>query len=181
MHITDDQLLCVVLVILLVLVITIGQKADANGIALNDNAGYKRPMFAFEMNAGEAPKMFKSWDENTKRKLREALIWDFLFLFVYPAFIATSCFIAARFLDTNAIIAFKYSLVIICLQLAAPIFDAAENLALLRVLHGPIEHPWPQIARWCAISKFSLIFAGLFYSLAIGGGTWVITLVMKSR
>jgi hypothetical protein len=95
--------------------------------------------------------MFKSWNEATKNRLRTALLWDYLFIFIYPAAIAVACFIAARFLDNRELIAFKYSLIIICLQLIAAMLDATENFGLLKVLDGPIERLWPQIARWCAI------------------------------
>jgi hypothetical protein len=80
MNITDDQLLWIVLAILLALIVIVGPKADAHGVTLKDNAGYKRPMLALEMNAGEAPNMFTSWNDDTKGKLREALKWDFLFI-----------------------------------------------------------------------------------------------------
>jgi hypothetical protein len=47
--------------------------------------------------------------------------------------------------------------------------DAAENFALLKVLRGPIESPWPQTAKWCATFKFGLILLGITYvTVAIG-------------
>lgn len=179
LNITDDWLLWIILALLLLLFALVGPKAGASSVELKDNAGYKRPMLALEFNAGAAPEMFKSWDESTRSLLRTALLWDYLFIFIYPAAIATACFIAGRFLDNHGIIAFKYSLIVICLQLVAAMFDATENFALLKVLHGPIESPWPQVARFFAISKFGLAIAGSAYALIIGGGAWLITLVSR--
>lgn len=179
MTIPDNWLLWAVLFILIGLVAAVGKKASASEVKLKPEAGYSRPMIAFEMNAGAAPDLFKAWNEETKHRLRTALLWDYLFLFIYPAAIATACFIAARYLDNRGIVAFKYGLIIICLQLVAAMFDAVENYALLKVLQGPIESPWPQMARWCAIAKFSLIFIGGAYAIILGGGVWLITLIRK--
>jgi len=179
LNITDDWLLWVILAVLMLFVVLVGPKASASGVELKDGAGYKRPMLALELNAGAAPGMFKTWDESTRSQLRTALLWDYLFIFIYPAAIATACFIAARFLDNHRIIAFKYSLIIIGLQLVAAVFDATENFALLKVLSGPIESPWPQLARVCAITKFGLVIVGSAYALVIGAGAWLITLISR--
>ena len=176
-NVSDDAILFALLVILIGLVVLVGQKAGARDVELNTNTGYKRPMFGLEMNAGAAPQMFKSWDEATKERLRTALLWDYLFIFIYPAAIATACFITARFLENKGVMPFKYGLIIICLQLVAAILDASENFALLRVLDEGIRNPWPQIARWCAISKFGFILIGGIYAIIIGGGTWLILLI----
>ena len=179
LNITDDCLIWIILAVLILFVVLVGRKASANGVELEDGAGYKRPMLALELNAGAAPEMFKAWDESTRNQLRTALLWDYLFIFIYPAAIATACFIAARFLDSHGIIAFKYSLIIIGLQLVAAMLDATENLALLKVLHGPIENPWPQVSRVCAISKFVLAIGGSGYAILVGGGAWLITIFSR--
>lgn len=181
LNIPDNWLPWIVLALMLLLFLLVGQKAGADTVELKADAGYKRPMLALEMNAGAAPRMFRSWDESTKSKLRTALWWDFLFIFIYPSAIATSCFIAGRFLDSRGIVAFRYTLIIIFLQLVAALFDATENFALLRVLRGPIESPWPQLARWCALCKFGLIIIGIVYSLILGGGAWLISLFTRAR
>jgi len=179
LNITDDWLLWIVLALLLLLIALVGPKAGAGTVQLKDHSGYAHPMIVFELNAGAAPDLFTSWDESTKGQLRTALLWDYLFIFIYPAAIATACFIAARFLDTRGIIPFKYSLIVISLQLVAALFDATENFALLKVLSGPIESPWPQLARACATSKFGLVIVGALYAIGVGGGAWLVTLVFK--
>lgn len=166
----DDKLLWAVLAILLVLVVVVGRKASASGVKMNP--GHKRPMLAFELNAGKAPEIFESWNEATKATLRTALLWDYLFIFIYPASIATSCFIAGRFLESQKFLSLKYGLIVMCLQLVAAMLDALENFALLKVLRGPIESPWPQTARWCATFKFGFIIVGIAY-VAVGIGVWL--------
>lgn len=168
--IADDKLLWAVLAILLVLVAIVGQKASASDVKLKP--GYKRPMLALEMNAGKAPEIFESWDEETKATLRTALLWDYLFIFIYPAAVATSCFITARFLDRGNFLSMKYGLIVMCLQLVAAILDASENFALLKVLRGHMESPWPQTARWCATLKFGIVFLGIAY-VTVGIGFWL--------
>jgi hypothetical protein len=178
-NVPDQWLAWIVLVVLLALFMLVGKKASADDVELRPDAGYRRPMFALEMNAGAADKMFVPWNDSTRGKLRAALHWDYLFIFIYPATIATACFIAGRFLDRAGIVSFKYSLLVMCLMLIAPLLDATENAALLRVLRGPIEAPWPQIARWCAISKFIVIVVGDAYAVIFGGGVWLILNVAR--
>jgi hypothetical protein len=170
----------VVLAILIGLFILVGPKASANDVKLKDNVCFKRPMLALEMCADKVSDMFDPWDESTREKLRAALWWDYLFIFIYAAMLATMCFLAARFLDAQKILAFEYGLIVICLQLVAAMSDAIENFALLKVLDGQVNSTWPQMARWCAILKFGLIFVGLLYSVALGGGTWVVALIRKA-
>jgi hypothetical protein len=177
----DIYLPWAVLAVLLALFVLVGQKASPKDVKLSANAGYKFPMLALELNAGKAQEIFETWDEVTINKFRAALMWDYLFLFIYPAAIAVSCFIAARFLDLKGILAFKYGLLVMCLQLVAAVSDAAENFLLLKVLNGSPETAWPQVARWCAILKFSLIGVGVFYTVIFGCGGWLITFINRSR
>jgi hypothetical protein len=100
------------------------------------------------------------------------LFWDYLFIFIYPASIATSCFIAGRFLESQKFLSLKYGLIVMCLQFVAAMFDAVENFALLKVLRGPIESPWPQTAKWCATFKFGFIIVGIAY-VTLGIGVWL--------
>jgi len=173
----DDRFLWGLLAALIALAVVVGRKTGAGEVELNACAPYKQPIIALELNAGEAPEMFKSWDEETKNRLRRALAWDYIFIFIYPAAIATACLIAGKFLHAKGIIGFRYSLIVIAFQFVAAILDGIENFALLRVLKGPIEGSWPHIARWCAIFKFGFVFLGIGYALVIGGGAWLISLI----
>jgi hypothetical protein len=172
----DSRLLWITFLLLFFLAAWVGgSKADPK---LKDNP-VKRPMLAFEL-AGSVEEsrrvieMSERGDREAREKLRRALLWDFVFLFLYPASTALACFIATRFLSAQGFIAFKYGLMLMCLQFLAAIFDITENFALLRILRGPIESPWPQVARWCAIPKFTIVFAGMLYAI-IGGVVWIAT------
>jgi len=50
---------------------------------------------------------------------------------------------------------------------AGALFDAAENVALLRMLQGSVSEPWPRVAFRCAVPKFFVIVGGIDY--AAGG------------
>jgi hypothetical protein len=172
----DSRMLWIIFLILLFLAAWVGIfKADPH----LENKKFKRPMLAFEL-AGSVEEsrrvleLSEEGDQRAREKFRTALLWDFVFIFLYPASTAVACFIATRFLSARGIIDFKYGLMIMCLQLLAAILDVTENFALLRILRGPIESPWPQIARWCSIPKFVIVGAGTLYALT-GGVTWLIT------
>jgi len=49
---------------------------------------------------------------------------------------------------------------------AAAVFDAVENYALFQILLGWLFSPYPELAFYCAVTKFGLLFFGLLYSLA---------------
>ena len=51
-------------------------------------------------------------------------------------------------------------------SLAAALFDAAENLALWKILLGDFESAWPLVAAVCAAFKFGLIGLGIGYALS---------------
>jgi hypothetical protein len=180
LNIPDGWLIWAALIVLNLLALFVGQKASAGDVELKCSAGYKRPMLALELNAGAAPEMYKCWDESTKKSLRTALLWDYLFIFIYSASISAAGFLVARYLDNQQFLAFEYSLIIFFLQLIAAVLDATENVALLKVLRGPIASPWPQLARGCAILKFSLISVNLAYVL-FGVGVWLYKTLLGNR
>ena len=48
---------------------------------------------------------------------------------------------------------------------AAAVFDAVENYALFQILLGRLYSPYPELAFYCAVTKFGLLFFGLIYLL----------------
>jgi hypothetical protein len=165
------------LAVLLFLVWLVGGKASAPDVESAPNSFTNRPMLAFEMAADKAPILIKNWNGEVKGKLREALLWDYLFILIYPLSISVACLIAGRFLEAINWISFKYCLIVIVLQWVAALFDSLENYALLNVLQGGLDGSWPQVSKWCAIIKFGLIILGLIYSVGIGGIGWGIKLI----
>ena len=62
-------------------------------------------------------------------------------------------------------------------QWLAALLDVVENVALLVILLDSPVAPWPQVALWCAVPKFALVFLGLGY-VALGA---VVRLVGSHR
>jgi hypothetical protein len=154
---------CVTLAALFALV---GLKAGAGQLKFTEEYAkrYDEPMLAFEFNAGEGPRMFESWPE-AKRVLRAALMWDFLFIFIYPALIAAVCLVGARYLDARGYVGLRVSLFFILLALVAAVLDAVENCALLAVLADYESGLLPAVAALCAKAKFALAIMAAAYAL----------------
>jgi hypothetical protein len=124
-----------------------------------------------------AQAMVASWDHNAQLHAAFSLGLDYLYMPLYAVAIALACVRAAgTSLRTPAAAASLGLLLAWGLGLAA-LLDAVENSALWQVLQGSALAAWPLLARWCAIVKFSLVIAGLFYA---GAGA-VTHLFRKSR
>ncbi|HUQ33830.1 MAG TPA: hypothetical protein VM095_17040 [Pyrinomonadaceae bacterium] len=142
------------------------------------NKPYKRPMLAFETagspkQSAQVLEVSTKADPDAREKFHTALLWDFLFICLYPLSTAIACLLAARFLDARGTLDFKYGLAFVLLPFTAGILDVFENVSLLRILRGPVESPWPEIARWCALPKFAILGVSLLFALA-GGVVWLI-------
>ena len=127
-----------------------------------------------------ARQIIQSWDESARLYAAFSLGLDFLYLVLYSTTIGLGCiWVAAAsrarqwpWADIGAPLAWG-------LWLAA-LLDAIENVALtLALLSIPVE-PWPQIARWSALGKFTLIVLGLVYVL-FGTITYNIASLFRPR
>ncbi len=154
-----------ILIVLFVLIYFVGRKASPDSGLLVEGGKYSRPLMALEKEPKAKEQLFKSWDEATRRQLRSALCWDFLFILIYPAAGVLGCFLAGRFLDSAQILSFRISFVIILLQPAAGLFDVIENLIMLRVIHGLTSTVWLSIARISTVFKFGLIAIGMIHAI----------------
>ena len=105
-----------------------------------------------------------AWDSAAKRRAVLAVRLDFLFLLVYSTAISVACMLAAGRLAHKPQMA-RAGRALAWLQWGAGLLDAIENTALLQILHGRIQQPWPEIARACALPKFALVALGLLYAL----------------
>jgi hypothetical protein len=102
-------------------------------------------------------------------KFRTAIAWDYIFLFIYPAWTAVGCMIVAKFVSEKNLPGAGFGLLLIIIQPVASLLDAVENYAMLRVLNGTIESPWPEIAKWCALPKFAItLLTGVGYVILYG-------------
>jgi len=108
-------------------------------------------------------KILASWDVNTQLRASFGLGLDFLFMEVYASMLAFGCGIAANVLRRK-----RWPLAALGSWLAwgvilAAGLDVIENIALTVILFGRVTSPWPEIARWCALPKFGLIFVGIVF------------------
>ena len=121
--------------------------------------------FEFAFTPARAQQIIDSW--NTDSQLRAAFIQglDFLFPLVYSIALGFGCLMAANVLSTrgkplnNAGVALAWGLMV------AAICDYIENVALVALLFGRIQSPFPEIAGICAVIKFTLIISAIGYIL----------------
>ena len=109
--------------------------------------------------------ILNSWDANTQLRAAFGLGLDFMFMLAYASTIAFGCGMAAQVLNRSGWPLASWSDLISWAAILAAVMDVIENIALTKVIFGSLVFPWPEIARWCAIFKFSLIFIGIVYVL----------------
>lgn len=119
--------------------------------------------FEFAKNIDQAIAIVSSWDMTAKVYAGLSMGIDFLFLVVYGIFFATACYlIAQNYISKNNWI-YKTGLLLAKLQFVAALFDAIENIALIKLLLGSNNSIYPLIAYYFASFKFAIIFIGILY------------------
>ena len=119
--------------------------------------------------------ILSSWDADAQMRAAFGLGLDYLFMVVYASTIAIGCGLAAQVLKRTGWPLGSWGSLLGWAVILAAILDSIENLALTTLIFGSVVSPWPEIARWCAIFKFALIFIGIVY--VIFGG--VVALVER--
>ena len=160
-----------ILIALIVLGRLVGRKASPDPDLLVEGGKYNRPFMALEKEPAAKQQLFKSWDEGTRKQLRRALSWDFLFIPIYVSSTALACFMSGRFLSAHDL-SFKISLAIILLLPVAGLFDGIENLILWKVIDDLPSNLWLTIARISTVAKWVLIGLGSLHAI-IGLLAWV--------
>lgn len=120
-------------------------------------------------------RILSSWDVDTQLRAAFGLGLDYLFMVVYASTIAFGCGIVARVLQRGSWPLARWGNLLAWGVILAALLDVVENIALTIMIFGPVASPWPEVARWCAIPKFALIFIGIVY--VIYGG--VVALVVR--
>lgn len=128
-------------------------------------APYGVVSFELAGSVEHAQKILASWDADTQIRAAFGLGLDYLFMVVYASTIAFGCGIGSRVLQRNNWPLAGWGTPLAWGVLLAAILDAIENFALTSILLGYVVSPLPEIARWCAIFKFALIFIGIVYVL----------------
>lgn len=111
-----------------------------------------------------AEAILASWDQDAQLRAAFSLGVDYLFLVVYSTTIALACIWSGEVLKKNGWPLASASAPLAWGQWLAALLDAVENMALVIILFGMLAPPWPELAKWCAIIKFSMIFLGMVYA-----------------
>jgi hypothetical protein len=121
--------------------------------------------FELAFSPSHAQKIISSWSPDSQ--LRAAFIQglDFLFPLVYSAALGLGCLMTANLLNTwgkpltGLGVPLAWGLVV------AAMFDYIENIALVAILFGKVQSPFPEIAGICAVIKFTIIIISICYLL----------------
>ena len=114
--------------------------------------------------AAQAQSILDSWDSLTQLHASFALGFDYVFMLAYSTAIALGCVMAASVLGSRGWPLAGIGAGLAWAQWLAAGFDAVENFALTAMLFGGVAAPLPQVAYWCAVLKFGLVFLGLVYA-----------------
>jgi hypothetical protein len=121
--------------------------------------------YEFAGDVTTASAIIQSWDATAQIFAGFNLGLDYLYLVLYATTIAMAILWLSDGLTKSRLIA-VVALALAWGQWLAAGLDAIENLALLVMLVEQPAEPWPQIAWWGAVIKFSLVIAGLIYAVA---------------
>ena len=121
--------------------------------------------FEFAFSPGRAQQIINSWSPDAQ--LRAAFIQglDFLFLLVYSAALGLGCVLTADVLRTRGKKLSRLGAPLAWGLVLAALCDYIENIALVVLLFGRVQSPFPEIAGVCAVIKFSMIFIVIGYIL----------------
>ena len=128
-------------------------------------APYGIVSFELAGSVENAQAMLKSWEANAQLRATFGLGLDYLFMVVYASTIAFGCGIVSHFMHRKDWPLAKWGNLLAWAVILAALLDGIENAALTTIIIGTVVSPWPEIAYWCAIFKFALIFVGIVYVL----------------
>ena len=132
--------------------------------ALDDMGDVGIVEFELARTSEEASGFYGELGEAGRDAARESLYLDYPYLILYALFYAAACVVVAaraaeRAMDRLAPLGRPLAWG----AFAAAACDAVENIALLRVLDGHTDQPWPGIAFSFAAVKFALLIAATLY------------------
>ena len=116
----------------------------------------------FAGSANKAQSILDSWTARQKYAALRSTRLDYAFLVCYSSLLAVGCVWASGGFQDG------WERVGVWLAWAgwgAGALDAIENVGLLYLLRGRIEDRWARLALGCAVPKFCIIAAGVFYTL----------------
>jgi len=117
---------------------------------------------------GSAQAILQMWGGEGQIYAALSLGLDYLFLLLYGSAISLGCVLVAVFWRDRFPRLTTIGSWLAWGMLAAALFDAIENAALIQLLLGRQESWLAPVARWCALLKFGLVILGLIYVLLFG-------------
>ncbi|NOZ87517.1 MAG: hypothetical protein GXP49_14875, partial [Deltaproteobacteria bacterium] len=115
--------------------------------------------------------MLEAWADQGKIYVALSLGLDFLFIAAYVLAIGLACALLADLLKSGMKTLSRLGWLLSWLMPVAGLLDVVENCTLIQVLTGDGSDLLAAIAKWCALVKFSLVAAGLAYSM-VGLAAW---------
>jgi len=106
--------------------------------------------------------IINSWDETARTAAGISMGLDFIFLIVYSLFIAVLIQKLNNSIWKNNSIYVLGKILVVAILIAA-IFDAIENVALIKLLLGDVNEIWSSTAFYFASLKFILILCCIIY------------------
>ena len=131
---------------------------------VTDPAPYGIVSFELAGNPAQAGAILDSWNQEDRLHAAFSLGLDYLFMVVYSTSIGLACLWTRDVLHKRGWPLARFGAPLAWGQWAAASLDALENVALTVVLLASLGSPWPELAKWCALIKFLLIFLGLIYA-----------------
>ena len=122
--------------------------------------------FELARTSDQASEYYGELGESGRDAARDSLYLDYPFLILYGLLYAAACLVvAARAAERGMSRLARWGRPLAWGGLAAAACDAIENVALLRVLDGHTDQPWPGIAFTFATVKFVLSTAAILYAV----------------
>jgi len=140
-----------------------------DGFLLSEEVPHGIVDFELAGNIHKARLMMDSWDEQARVAVGLSLGIDYLFMFAYAFFLSLLSFEMAQKHK------FKTGYWISMAILLAGLFDAIENIALIKLLTGCQYAVLPEIAKVFALLKFSIVAITVIYILL----SWLLLLRVK--
>ena len=134
------------------------------GGLITDAAPYGIISFEFAGSPSQAQAIIDSWNSQARLSAAFSLGLDYLFILAYSTAISLACLWTADMLQERNWPLARLGVPLAWGQWLAGALDAVENLGLVLLLLYSAGNPWPGIAKWCALIKFTLVFLGLVYA-----------------
>jgi hypothetical protein len=151
------------LIVLGLLLLTLGMGALALP-SIDDMGDVGIIEFELARTSEQASEYYGELGESGRDAAEDSLYLDYPYLILYGLFYAAACMVvAARAAERGMTRLASWGRPLMWGSVAGAACDAAENLALLRVLDGHTDQPWPGLAFTFASLKFLLLTAATLY------------------